>query len=85
MRFARFSRATGARKRNAATCWLHRVRPCPTTGVNLTRYGGNGIKASPACWMPKDFKLPAFDAQRVPSNAFDDVVKQVMEALPGEV
>jgi CRISPR-associated protein Cas7/Cse4/CasC subtype I-E len=51
----------------------------------ISMYGNNGIKTRPACWMPKELKLPAFDDERVASNAFDDVVKQVMEALPGKV
>ncbi len=48
-------------------------------------YGVNGIKARSACWIPKDLKLKAFDGHRVVTNCFDDVVKQVMEALSGEV
>jgi len=48
-------------------------------------YGADGVKARPACWIPKSLQLKAFDDQRVESNGFNDVVKRVMEALPGEV
>lgn len=42
-------------------------------------YGAGGVKARPACWIPKSLKLPAFDDQR--ADSFDIVVKQVMAEL----
>jgi CRISPR system Cascade subunit CasC len=48
-------------------------------------YEKTGIKILSACWMPKNLSLPAFDGHRVPNNTFNEVVQNVMEALPKEV
>jgi len=48
-------------------------------------YTEEGIRARGACWMPKDLRLPVFDAYRDKNNSFNGVVSAVMDALPQEV